>query len=325
MHCLLVGNYGDKNLGDEALREAMLAFFPDVAWTVVSADPQPEELPRLPAGIRSLCAGGWRRTLRAMRECDAVVFGGGTLFTDIESVRACFLWWLHVAVATALKRPVLLAFQGIGPFRTALGEWLARDAIRRSMFLSVRDGASRGRVDSWGLNKKIIQTFDPVFLLCHAKKSEERSKKVFVIIPRKNSGAPFLKTVRTLAAAEAWEAIHIVLLKPDDVYEQNLAETLRGEFSQPTDIRPVRTLQELIESIADATLVCTQRYHAAIAAIACEKHCIVVPQGDNDKLAELVPLLAAAPRDRTGPLLQAVDDGKQALDEALRTLPKENP
>ncbi|MBI5155969.1 hypothetical protein HZA45_01700, partial [Candidatus Peregrinibacteria bacterium] len=96
MRCVLIGNYGTGNFGDEALRSYFLKSFPEIEWQVVSARPTADELPRLPAGPRSLFTTKWFRTIKALRHCDAVVFGGGTLFTDSESVFACFLWWLHV-------------------------------------------------------------------------------------------------------------------------------------------------------------------------------------------------------------------------------------
>lgn len=74
MHCVLIGNYGVGNFGDEALKEYFLSAFPDITWSVVSARPSGEELPRLPGGFRSLFSHWWK-TLGAIRNTDAVVFG----------------------------------------------------------------------------------------------------------------------------------------------------------------------------------------------------------------------------------------------------------
>ena len=164
MRALLIGNYGVGNWGDDALRDYFLTAFPEIEWTVVSASARPPVrpertipiVPRLPLGFRSLFRPWWR-TLRAIARTDAVVFGGGSLFTDSESLFACFLWGMHACVARFFHRPVFLASQGIGPFRTRLGEGIARSVALRSAFLSVRDTASMARVETWGLNKKCIQ------------------------------------------------------------------------------------------------------------------------------------------------------------------------
>jgi len=113
VHCLLIGNYGAGNLGDELLREAHLRNETNVQWTVCSASPKDGQLPRLPLGVRSFLTTPWWRTFTALRNVDAVVFGGGTLFTDGESIRACMLWWWHAFIAHVFGQPILLADQGI--------------------------------------------------------------------------------------------------------------------------------------------------------------------------------------------------------------------
>ena len=115
MRCVLVGNYSVGNIGDEALKEYFLSEFPDISWSVVSANPtDPRDVPRLPLGIRSLFTNWWK-TINAIRHADALIFGGGSLFTDIESVWACVIWRAYALLASWCKVPVMLAFQGAGP------------------------------------------------------------------------------------------------------------------------------------------------------------------------------------------------------------------
>ena len=86
---LLVGNFGVGNVGDEAIRTYILQAFPEVHWTVLSGDRmQSGDVPRLPYGIRSFLSTAWWKTLRAYRSSDGIVFGGGSLFTDVESKKA---------------------------------------------------------------------------------------------------------------------------------------------------------------------------------------------------------------------------------------------
>lgn len=315
MRCILVGNYGDGNIGDEALKEAILAKFPEVEWTVLSARPREGELPRLPGGIRSFLRMHWLQTIKAMRQCDAIVFGGGSLFTDSESLRACFLWWIHARVATTAGVPVFLAYQGIGPFHTAIGEWLARDAVRHAAFVSVRDSASAQRVNRWGLNTNVIQTFDPVFA-AYRSSMQERTKKVLTIIPRWNSTPEFLALTKDIAAREQWDAIQILLMQPD-AQEQMIAERLLFMLPGSPEIVLATTFTTLCDAVALSALVITQRYHGALAAIALERECRIVPQKPNDKLDELLPLLTLPPQERALKLKEEVEVGDIALRNAL--------
>ena len=289
MRYLLVGNYGVGNLGDEALKEYFLKSFPDVEWQVLSAHPMMGEYPRLPAGLRSLFAPWWK-TLGVLRKSQGMVFGGGTLFTDIESSYACFLWWVHAVVARIFHKPVLLAFQGVGPFHTRVGEWFARRVFRHAAFISVRDEASAKRVESWRLNKEIVQTFDPVFSLMQSQGSLKSTQNVFVIIPRNNSDATFRDQAIGFARERNPESIVILTLKPDDAREQEVCRGLVTALDGQATIVPVRSLSVLLVEVGRASSVLSQRYHGALAALALGKELTVVPQGEGDKMEELTKM-----------------------------------
>ena len=102
MRYLLVGNYGVGNAGDEILKDYFLERFPGIEWIVCSACPVSGEVWRLPAGVRSFLSFKWLYTLWVLRKSDGMVFGGGSLFTDVESVRACFVWFAHAFAKTQL-------------------------------------------------------------------------------------------------------------------------------------------------------------------------------------------------------------------------------
>lgn len=288
LHYLLVGNYGVGNLGDEALREYFLQAFPEMQWTVLSARPDRTkgEVARFPGGIRSLLSFQWFKTLRALRRSDGMVFGGGSLFTDAESAYACFLWWIHVQCTRLCGKPVLLAFQGIGPFRTRVGEWFARSAVRSASFLSVRDALSAARMESWEKNTKIIQSFDPVYLLLYRENSYDRSKKVFTIIPRENAPDTFID--QAVFAAEKYDEISIFLLCPESAPENAIADQIKNRLDgKSVTVIPIHDVTTLGDEIGKSSSVFTARYHGAIAALACGVPFTASVQADGDKLASL--------------------------------------
>lgn len=255
----------------------------------------------------------WWSTVRALRHSDAVVFGGGTLLTDVESVRACILWGMHVLACRLFGIPYMLAFQGIGPFRTVVGRAIARSVVRHARFISVRDNASAKRMASWSLHTEVIQTFDPVFALLYEQKHEERTKNVNIIIPRANSPASFLHRAVQLAAERSDEPVRALLFQPDDPSEKAIAVSLQAAISR-LQIMPVRTVEELHTGLTDGHFVLTQRYHGAIAALACGVPFETVAQGEGDKLAAV----AALQRDRPQDLGALVQIGEEALRQALK-------
>ncbi|MSR68118.1 hypothetical protein EXS65_04855 [Candidatus Peribacteria bacterium] len=283
--CLLIGNYGVGNIGDEALKAYFLGAFPEIEWTVVSAAPERgNEVPRLPFGLRSFFRP-WMRTLLAIARSDAVVFGGGSLFTDSESVFACVLWWWHALVCRIFRKRLLMAFQGVGPFRTSCGKRLARSTFRSAAFVSVRDSASLRGVQSWNLRTTPVLTFDPVFAYFATRKPLPSSKKILSIIPRGNSNDAFF-TEFGIALKQTFHEVRILLMQPSAL-ECSIAEKIKAATSTPSVIVSLLSAEQLLEEISMSSQVISQRYHGALAALAVGIPVTIVPQTSSDKLWEL--------------------------------------
>ncbi|MFA5800022.1 MAG: polysaccharide pyruvyl transferase family protein [Candidatus Peribacteraceae bacterium] len=315
MRCILVGNYGTGNLGDEALREFFLETFPGVEWTVLSARPSRQgEVPRLPCGLRSFFHPWWR-TLRAYRRADAVVFGGGSLFTDVESVYACLLWWWHAFVARVFRKPVFLAFQGIGPFGSSLGKRLARWTVGHAAHVSVRDEASYQRVQSWNLNKEIVQTFDPVYAVFANIKFEVIECSRIVLVPRANSGEPFLIEASRVLDEHHGDPVRLVLLQPD--HEEFVVQRITSLTRGLCEVVTVESVEQLIGALSDALVVVSERYHGTLAALALGLPTVVCPQDTGDKLDALRTLIEQGGAEERERLLALVGEGITALGKAM--------
>ncbi|MBP9773949.1 MAG: polysaccharide pyruvyl transferase family protein [Candidatus Peribacteraceae bacterium] len=288
MTYVLLGNYGVGNLGDEALRDYFLASFPSIHWKVVSARPYDEnELPRLPGGLRSLFSPWWK-VIGAIARSDGLVFGGGTLFTDIESVKACFLWHSYVMVARLFGKDIFFAFQGVGPFRTGIGESLAKSSFKHASYISTRDPKSFERVNGWmhGTSfktTKIVQTFDPVFSFVKTQTTNVRSNNL-IIIPRSNSTMEFYTRALNTAKSKQWDAISILLMQShEESYASNRIKNMFDK-GQRIDAYPVHTIGQLIHIVKTAGFVLTQRYHGAICAMALDVPYEAIPMVSGDKL-----------------------------------------
>lgn len=310
---LLAGNYGVSNLGDEALKEYFASAFPGVEWIVLSANPEEGEVVRFPAGVHSLLRTKWTQTLSALRSSNGLVFGGGTLFTDTESVHACFVWFMHALFCILFRKPYFLAFQGVGPFRTRMGEQLARAVFRRAQFISVRDAASLQCVEAWKLNKKIVQSFDPVLSLLQEHSRTYRTENVLILIPRWNSGTSFRKQSVTLARSRSWEEVVILSLEPGNLAEQAECASLQRELNSiaSTRIIAIHSLDDLVREVGRGAKILSERYHGALTALALKKDLEVCSRDRSDKLGSL-PVSA-----KQESLLEAVRRGKDALIRAF--------
>ncbi len=319
---MLVGNYGDGNTGDEALKDYFLKKYPAYDWTVLSSRPEHEdELPRLPTGFRSLVSLKWLRTLNQLPDFDAVVFGGGSLFTDIESTFACFLWWVHVKAARFFGKPVLLAFQGIGPFRTKLGERLAKSAVLSASFISVRDSVSLDRITPWVGNKAVL-SFDPVFSSFLGHHTYQQKKNVLMVIPRKNAPVSLLKDACDILAAHTFDETVILSMQPDDPGEKKICQDLYRALPGNVVQRSVASLRALLDEVSSATFVLSARYHGALAALAVGTPVQISTQGKGDKLSTLVQIMRreSDAEARKATLLDDIKTGEEAFVKALQLI-----
>lgn len=173
---LICGNYGATNLGDEAILQALLeqvrSAFPHANLQVVSANPElttkqhgVEAVAMVPAGLRSFVRGifgvDFRRTSRAFRDADLIIFGGGGLFTD-EKPRAIFIWLMQILPALRRRKPVVCFGQSVGPLKSGWSRWIVRRVFRRMHAVVVRDEASRELLLHLGVrNVQVLP--DPVF------------------------------------------------------------------------------------------------------------------------------------------------------------------
>lgn len=315
MRFVLVGNYGVGNVGDEALKEYFLSAFRDVRWTVVSARPtHDQDVPRLPMGIRSFFSP-WFETIGAIKHADGLVFGGGSLFTDTESVWACVMWYAYTVVAGWYKKPVFLAFQGAGPWKTALGRSLSRRVYESAEFISVRDEKSLERLKAWTLRSKPVLTFDPAFALFAEHSRRTPALRTLAIIPRMNSDEAFFRAVED-AAKRGFDAVHILLMQPNQ--ERRVGERIK-KLSPGSDVIEISSPEHLLEEVAGASEVLTQRYHGALAALALHVPFSAAAQSKGDKLDVIQSLARGAP-DLQAQYLSLIQNGSDGLRQAFQSV-----
>ena len=136
MKILLVGFFGEGNLGDEAIRQGISSCLPDSARFLVTSgrtmhDPSVERLPR--RGLLS-----WPRFLLALREADHVVFSGG-IFQD-WSFEGLTFFGLRLIAARLLghNRPSFWGV-GLGPLRRHSTRSFAARLLKHPEPICVRD------------------------------------------------------------------------------------------------------------------------------------------------------------------------------------------
>lgn len=164
---LISGYYGFNNIGDEAVLrtvvENLRAGFDDIDLTILSQNPADTEEKHHVHAVPRMKFG---KIVRAVRNCDMLISGGGSLLQDVTS-RFSILYYLFIIfLALLFRKKVFIYSQGIGPIRSGFNRRLTSLLLRRADGICVRDLASAELLRSMKIPDELIRvTADPVIRL----------------------------------------------------------------------------------------------------------------------------------------------------------------
>ncbi len=161
----VLGSYGGRNLGDEAILTGLLADLrrqePMARIIVFSRNPAHTALAH-----PDVEAVPWEGVSRAdssmiLDQLDLLILGGGGILYDKEARR--YLRVVRVAQEHGL--PLLTYAVGVGPLSDGVDTGMVRETLAQAVEVTVRDQESRMVLEEAGLLNPITVTADPAFLL----------------------------------------------------------------------------------------------------------------------------------------------------------------
>jgi polysaccharide pyruvyl transferase WcaK-like protein len=141
---LVVGAYGYRNVGDEAILAGLLARLEGQAVTVVSRTPAET------AAMHGVRAIGIQQAVPALRRHRSVVIGGGGLFGR-DMGRIGRLLPAFGLLAAGLGRTVVVDGVDVDAQLSGSTRFLLPPLLRRAHRVSVRDASSAAAVSRWGV------------------------------------------------------------------------------------------------------------------------------------------------------------------------------
>ena len=171
---VMSGYYGFGNAGDEAILQSIHQNIDNsggnISITVLSKDPEDT---KNRYGYDAVNRFGIHAVIKALRHCDALVSGGGSLLQDHTSTRSLFYYLLIIRVTGFFKKKVMIYANGIGPVRKKINRRLVRRIVGRADVITLRDDVSAHELRSMGVNRSDIRvTSDPVFTLSGTSQEE---------------------------------------------------------------------------------------------------------------------------------------------------------
>lgn len=287
----LLGYYGTRNLGDEAVLEGLLRAIesarPGSRVIVYASDPA-SVVPHPAVEVRRLRVYNLAAMVRAVGEMGALVIGGGGVLHD-HSLAAPSRYLLWATAARLRRRPVMLAAVGVGAIHTRVGAMQIRAVASLADTVSVRDESSLRWLRLIGVNKKVDVLADPALLICMPHEHVEYPPGPAVFALRR--WPPARRDDEDLARLLARAADAVVHRLGADLtfmpfhtpMDESFCATVRGMMEHPQRARVVArpaSPKAAIEELARARVLVSMRLHGlmlaagtgvSLVAVACDE------------------------------------------------------
>jgi len=301
MKVLIVGYYGFRNLGDEAILRVMLRelgrSLEQAEFVVTSGDPATTAMEHSVGAIH------WRdipAMVQAVADSDMVILGGGGLFHDIwgfpgETLLTRDHWGIPffagpAVLAAMFEKPLALYGVGVEGISDPTARRMTRAIFELSWTASVRDGISASFLREMGVSQeRYTVTADPVWLLGSRQMKRrvapqrgdgrDRPRRIGVALRNWDVGVePEVWLDEVAAALEDFshmaEATIVMVpfqaLKEDVAYDdRTVAREIVQRFKDPGNVEVTSTPANgaaAIEIFRDCDLVLGMRYHSLLLA-----------------------------------------------------------
>ena len=284
---VISGYYGFANAGDEAMLTAIVKALrsteKSVELTVISGNP---EVTSAQHKVNSIHRFSFLEIFNALRECDLLLSGGGSLLQDVTSKRSLLYYLFILALGVILKRKVMLFGQGIGPIHGRFMRRLTKLICSHVNLITVRDQDSLYELRRLGVAADKVQlTADSVLTLPQEGKEKGASllerfavpgdKMLIAVSVRKwREDDRYLLELAKAADILAQENnAHIVLLPlqyPIDVEACKRLQHFMGQQTASTVLAADCDTEQFLSLMGNFDLLIGMRLHALIFAAVME-------------------------------------------------------
>lgn len=164
---VVAGYYGYSNSGDDALLDSICRDLVEdnLANTVTVLTKEPDSHQKHPQ-IQTVYRFDLLKVMKAIRQTDTLIMGGGSLLQDKSSSRSLWYYLGLIQMANAFNKRCCIYANGVGPLDGKLNRRLTSRIVNRIDLISLRDAMSGDLLSEIGVvNPHIEVTADPVFNL----------------------------------------------------------------------------------------------------------------------------------------------------------------
>ena len=284
VNILIAGYHGFGNCGDEAILRAMVTSFrrmaDDIRIIALSKDP---DFTEKEYNIEAVQRFNMKEVLSAVKKCDILVLGGGTLLQDGTSTRSLVYYLSIIRAAEIFGKRVMLYANGIGPVDGKINRWLMRSVLKKADCITLREKLSCNDLNNIGVkNANTLVTADPAFqlegadpeaaeqLLRKAGVPERGAKRIGVSVrawSKARYGDDYCGKIAEacdIMSERGYEIIFIPMQYPSDI---SVSDKIAGMMKRKAHvIRAKYTPEEILGIIGCCDAMLSMRLHALIFA-----------------------------------------------------------
>lgn len=281
----LSGYYGFDNSGDEAVLQSILFALQEqgreqgvqIEPIVLSANP---EKTSAMYGVKAYHRMKPGPLIRALREADGLISGGGSLLQDATSSKTIPYYLAVLKIAQWLGKPTFIYSQGIGPVSRPMFYGWIRSVFQRCAYVSVRDTESADLLVKMRLPRERITVVpDPVMGLPlrgvggAADLAPDGSVRTVGVSVRfwnedRSELEALSRSLQVLLAADANVRLRFLPfhLPSDEVASQFVIDRLGDHGSRVEMVRGITHPQDMLAQVAECDLLIGMRLHSLIYA-----------------------------------------------------------
>jgi len=281
---VLSGYYGFDNSGDEAVLQSILLALEEqgraqglrIEPIVLSANP--EKTSQM-YGVKAYHRMKPGALLRALREADGLISGGGSLLQDATSSKTIPYYLAVIKLAQWFGKPTFIYSQGVGPVNRRMFDGWIRGAFKGCRYVSVRDTESADLLATMRVPRERIEVVpDPVMGLplreahsqAEAGSAAERTVGVSVRFWNQDRSEleALSRSLAELLAARADIRLRFLPfhLPSDEVASQYVIDRLGDHADRVEMASGIVHPQDMLQQVAGCDLLIGMRLHSLIYA-----------------------------------------------------------
>lgn len=274
---IISGYYGFGNIGDEAILYSIIKSIRNLELDVnISVLTSSHNETKQKYNVNVVSRNDIKGIIKAIKNCDVFLSGGGSLFQDATSIRSFMFYIGQIIIALMLKKKVYVYAQGIGPIKKKFNRVMFKYFMNKVDYITVRDEDSYKELKRMKIKVPSAVTADPVFLLrkefinCNNKNGK---KKIGICIREWFDSEKIANTIAKLAdnLSNYYDA-EIVFIpfyyNTDSKFSKYVAQKMHSEYTIIDT--SAMSFDDIMNEMSKTDFILGMRLHSLIFAAICE-------------------------------------------------------